>query len=287
MTNDHTLETNWTALHSALPPMAKITNKTPWETRKMVQDALREDRIFLAYQPVVGAARPRRIAFYEGLLRIRDRNGRAILPGTFMPHLTGTPEALLVDQAVLRMALAALAEDPGLRLSLNVGSDAVADSGWIDILEGAAAQRADLAYRLIIEITEDCNLMERDDATAFLEKLSAIGCNVALDDFGAGATALSYLTRYRFDMLKLDGKLCRGLAGNADLQCLVTAMVKIAHHFEMMTVAEYISSEADAAMACRLGVDCLQGAYFGMAASMDVHRETAVLPALLGTRHRA
>lgn len=279
MTSENATERDWIRLQDALPPVTKLATATAWEARAFVQKALREERVYLAFQPVVSSLAPRPLAFFEALLRIEGEDGTEVLPGAFLGKIAGSPEALALDQAVLRMALKTLADTPDLRLSVNLSAATIADEIWLSILQGGTAEQPDLAFRLIVEISEDADLFDTAEAQTFIAALRRMGVTVALDDFGAGATMLRHLPKARFDVLKIDGSLCRGVAGSMDMQCILQAVVDIARHLDMLTVAEFISSEADAAMAMRLGVDCLQGSHFGMAAPLEGAR-----PALLQNR---
>lgn len=279
MTPRNATETDWTRLQDALPAVARFATATDWEAREFVQKALREDRVYLSYQPVVSSLTPNPLAFYEALIRIEAEDGSEVLPGAYMSKIEGSPEALALDHAVLRMVLKELADAPDLRLSVNLCTSAMADEMWLAILEGAAVLQPDVAYRLVVEISENADLFDTPEAQTFIAAIRRYGVTVALDDFGAGATMLRHLARVRFDILKIDGCLCKGLAGSADLQCILQAVVDIAQHHDMMTVAEFITCEEDAAMAMRLGIDCLQGSHFGMAAPLDSAR-----PALLPDR---
>ena len=97
----------------------------------------------------------------------------------------------------------------------------------------------------------------------FMDHVRATGCAFALDDFGAGATGFKYFRDFRFDIVKIDGAFVRGVAGNRDAQVLVECLGGVARHFEMMTVAEQVETEADAAWLRNAGVDCLQGYLYG------------------------
>ncbi len=247
-----------------LKPLARISRRN--RMRDIVRSALVEDRIVLARQPVVAAQPPHMNAFSEGLLRLRLPDGRMLSPGAILPLIAGLPEAVALDLAVLRLALSALARDPALRLSINVAPTTIATSSWLQTLERVGAERSDVCYRLIVEITETDCLDSIPGIAEIFAAIRATGANLALDDFGAGQTAFSYFRNYRFDIVKIDGAYCAGLARNRDAQCLVRALVEIARHFEMLTVAEFIDDQEDAAAACRLGIDCLQGHLFGAAA---------------------
>ena len=51
---------------------------------------------------------------------------------------------------------------------------------------------------------------------------------------------------------------------------LVECLAGVARHFEMMTVAEQVETEADAAWLRQAGVDCLQGYLYGRPAARPV-----------------
>ena len=86
---------------------------------------------------------------------------------------------------------------------------------------------------------------------------------MALDDFGAGLTSFRYLRQFLFDFIKIDGQFIRGIADNADNQCMTRALVAIAREFDMAVVAESVENVRDAKLLADMGVDCLQGYFFG------------------------
>jgi EAL domain-containing protein (putative c-di-GMP-specific phosphodiesterase class I) len=85
----------------------------------------------------------------------------------------------------------------------------------------------------------------------------------ALDDFGAGFTSFRYLKSFYFDVLKIEGEFIRGIAENPDNQVLTAALTAIGRQFDMVIVAENVETAADVAYLEAIGVDCLQGYYFG------------------------
>jgi len=95
-----------------------------------------------------------------------------------------------------------------------------------------------------------------------MRDLQRLGISFALDDFGAGYTALRHLKEFQFDILKIDGQFIRGIAQDPDNQVLTRAIIAIAQQFDMFTVAEFVESQADAMALGDLGVDFLQGYYF-------------------------
>ena len=68
---------------------------------------------------------------------------------------------------------------------------------------------------------------------------------------------------FSFDILKIDGDFIRGIAQDPDNQVLTRAIVSIAGQFDLFTVAESVERADDAEFLTQIGVDCLQGYYFG------------------------
>ncbi|MEZ5685514.1 MAG: EAL domain-containing protein [Paracoccaceae bacterium] len=168
-----------------------------------------------------------------------------------------------IDCLALELGLRALSEQPTLRLAINMSARSVGYPSWLKALNRGLAIDETIADRLILEITESSAMQMPELVTVFMEDLRQRGVSFALDDFGAGYTSFRYLREFYFDILKIDGEFIRGIAQNPDNQVLTEALVGVARHFDMFTVAESVESAEDAAYLGRLGVDCMQGYYFG------------------------
>jgi EAL domain-containing protein (putative c-di-GMP-specific phosphodiesterase class I) len=96
----------------------------------------------------------------------------------------------------------------------------------------------------------------------FMNRLQPVGICFALDNFGAGQTALRHLRDLCFDMVKIDGQFIKGIADNPDNQVLVSAMKAFADQFDMMTIAEQVESANEAQFVAQLGIDCSQGYFY-------------------------
>jgi EAL domain-containing protein (putative c-di-GMP-specific phosphodiesterase class I) len=84
-----------------------------------------------------------------------------------------------------------------------------------------------------------------------------------VDDFASGHTSFRNLLAVEADCIKIDGSLVRGVALDANKQAFIRMMVDLASTFDVETVAEMVEDRADAQILARLGVDYLQGYYFG------------------------
>ena len=251
---------------------------SPVEAARLVQAAQRHDadvtavvmraldrkQALLAFQPVVSARDPSRAAFHEALIRITDDAGRVVPAGEFIATVEDGETGRRIDCLALELGLRELARQPTLRLAVNMSARSIGYRPWTRLLEAGLAGRPDVGERLILEITERSAMGMPELVLSFMEEVHERGVAFSLDDFGAGQTSLRYLRDFAFDILKIDGQFVSGMAQNPDNRALTAAMVGLARHFEMLTVAECIETAEDAEMASRMGIDCLQGWHCGM-----------------------
>ncbi|MDO5369372.1 EAL domain-containing protein [Paracoccus sp. (in: a-proteobacteria)] len=232
-------------------------------TMATVRRAVERGDGVLAFQPIVQASRTDRPAFHEGLIRIIDETGRIVPLRDFMPLAELGELGRQIDCLALALGLRSLSEEPGLRLSINMSARSIGYPDWLRTLRQGIAQDSTVAERLILEITESSAMGLPDQVRQFMRELQQAGVCFALDDFGAGYTSFRYLRDFSFDLIKIDGQFIREIAEHPDNQVLTRALMSIAAHFDMFTVAEQVETADDAAFLIGLGIDCLQGFYFG------------------------
>lgn len=249
--------------HGSVDPLSYAVTSRDEKTAEMVDSALTFGRASLAYQPVVQSSRPKHVAFYEGLIRVKDHTGRIIPARDFMGSVEDIEVGRRLDCASLEMGPKALAANPELRLSINMSARSIGYRKWLSTLDAGLVGQPTVAERLILEITESSAMTMPELVISFMKEMHARGISFALDDFGAGYTSFRYLRDFFFDILKIDGQFTRNIAKNADNQVLAQALISIANHFEMFTVAEAVETVADARVLRSMGFDCLQGYYFG------------------------
>ncbi len=250
---------------------------------QMVQEAVKHKQVALAYQPVVQTARTSQTAFYEGLIRLFDETGRIIPARDFIDQIEETEIGRKIDCLALEKGLKALRDSPQIRLSINMSARSIGYPPWTDTLKRGLRADPTVAERLILEITERSAMTVPELVVRFMSDLQRKGISFALDDFGAGYTSFRYLRDFYFDILKIDGEFIRNIHTDPDNQVLTKAMVAIARQFDMFTVAESVESISDVKWLQQIGVDCLQGYYFGAPTIHPPWKE----PALGQNRQRA
>ena len=136
-------------------------------------------------------------------------------------------------------------------------------SDFQQFLREVLTGKRDLAERLMLEITETAAVNDLSQAAAFVATVHELGGKVALDDYGEGYTSLQHLRHLSVDIVKIDGALIKGITDNAKNQVLVKAILSMAQHMGLETVAEFVESEKEAAWLQRHGASLLQGYFLG------------------------
>ena len=175
-------------------PNQRIPERPDLIIAEQVKQALRDDRLVLAYQPIV-SAQDGTPDFYEALVRMLDEDGKPVPAGIFVPIVEEMGLMRLVDRRVLDLGIAVLKDNPEISLSINVSGMTAVDPVWLQQLREHLEARPDVAPRLILEITETVALDDIADSSRFVRSLNEFGCRVALDDFGAGYTSFSPFAR--------------------------------------------------------------------------------------------
>jgi diguanylate cyclase (GGDEF)-like protein len=236
--------------------------------------ALEAGRMRLALQPMIGS-RSGKAEIYECLLRMERSTGELVSAGEFIEIAEQLGLSRLIDKRTLEMAIVLLKKHPELTLSVNVSSLTANEPDWLATLRRLTEDDPSLLQRLIIEITETSVIIDMDLMKSFVDTLREIGCRIAVDDFGAGYTSFKNLKALKVDMVKIDGAFVKDLMADKADQAFIRTMVDLARNFELETVAEWVGDEQSVQFLTQVGIDYLQGFYFGMPIPADEYDSAA------------
>jgi EAL domain-containing protein (putative c-di-GMP-specific phosphodiesterase class I) len=115
----------------------------------------------------------------------------------------------------------------------------------------------------VFEITETAAIANMHRARTFVERLTEIGCQFAIDDFGAGFGSFYYLKHLQFDYIKIDGEFVSSCVDNPTDQLVISSLVTIARGLNKKTICEFVGDARTLELLRTLGVDYAQGYYIG------------------------
>ncbi|MBU6155474.1 MAG: EAL domain-containing protein [Alphaproteobacteria bacterium] len=224
--------------------------------------ALDENRVVLAYQPIVDAVTGE-VAMHECLARIVRPEGQVIAAGDFIAVAEQLGLVRRLDRRVLELTVDALRRSRGACLTLNVSGMTASDRPSLEAFVSYIEAHREVAPRLIVELTETAALIDIEESVRFVSRIRTLGARVAIDDFGAGYTSFRNLQALKVDMVKVDGTFVKDLAESRDNQIFVSTLVNLARNFNLSTVAEWVGSERESEILRGYGVDYFQGIHYG------------------------
>jgi diguanylate cyclase (GGDEF)-like protein len=235
-------------------------------TSARIRDALTQDRLSLHTQPIRSLASGG-IERYELLLRMTGENGELLPAASFIEAAERSGMVQELDRWVVAQALELLAqrERDGAPVSLhvNLSGASVADRSVLEFIERRLDEGEADPARCTFEITETAPVHDYEAAAGFADRITEFGCQVAIDDYGAGFGPFHYLKSIPFDLIKIDGSFVRDMPNSDADQLTVQAIVQIARGLGKTTIAEYVQDDVTAKMLHEYGVDMAQGYHLG------------------------
>jgi len=234
-------------------------HRRPWLER--LRRALEGGLFVLHYQPIV-ALSDRHVSHHEALLRLADEpDGCLVAPGRFLPAaerygLVRDIDRMVIDEVA---ALLSATGDERTRIAVNLSALSVTDATMLAYVERRLHWHGVAPSQLVIEITETAAISDMDSARSFCAGALALGCEVALDDFGAGFGSFQYLKHLPFTYLKIDGDFIRRLPVSRTDQLVVRALAGVVRGMGAQTIAEFVGDETTIEMLRSYGVDYAQG----------------------------
>ena len=242
-----------------------------------LRQAIHQSRLTLVYQPKFGA-RNGRVVGVEALLRWPHPERGLLGPEEFLPLVRQHGLMAMVTDLVIDTALddaarwhAAGVETP---VAVNLFAPLLSNPDLPRSMSHALTERGLDCSALTVEITEDLFLADLVSTKAVLAELQDLGIRIAIDDFGSGYSALSYLADLPIDEVKLDCDFMARAMTDERTATVVGAAIDLAHRLGLVTVAEGVESAEIAARMRDFECDVLQGYYFSPPLTADELIET-------------
>jgi diguanylate cyclase (GGDEF)-like protein/PAS domain S-box-containing protein len=249
--------------------------------------ALERGELVVHYQLQADAA-TRTPSGLEALLRWRHPSYGLLGPDQFIPLAERTGLIRQLTLFVLDSALEQCGswrrQGIDLSIAVNITARDLLDLGFPDQVAALLTKWDVTPTALELEITENTILTNATRARDVLDRLSALGVRLAIDDFGKGHSSLEHLARLPIDVLKIDRSFVMHMAVDSNA-VIVRSTIDLAHNLGLEVVAEGVETEAAAAHLAALGCDKLQG--FLLSRPVPADQLAGLLPAPAKPRRRA
>ena len=232
------------------------------------RDSGAEPEFRIHFQPIV-SLRSVDVRGVEALIRWQHPVHGMVPPRDFIPMAEETGLIVPLGQWVLEEACRRVVGwqrefrmDPPLTLSVNLSSLQFQQPGLVGDVSRALSLSGLAAGCLRLEITEGTIMRDPDVAVRTLWALKDLGVQLAIDDFGSGYSAISYLKQLPLGLLKIDGAFVSGIGTDAEDTSIVRAIMALSKSLGWGVTAEGIETADQAALLDGWGCDFGQGYHF-------------------------
>lgn len=234
--------------------------------------ALYGNELDVYFQPQLDLSTGKCVAA-EALIRWIRPDGKSINPAMIAALCEERGMMAQLTQFVLNTSLRRLMfwREMGIDITVGINLSAVtlADASFPALVEQSLATWSIPGEMLTLELTESAIVQHEVSAIEFMKSLKEFGCQLAIDDFGTGYSSFSYLRQFPLDELKIDQSFVRDIATNKGDKQIVSALIDLAHTFDMHALAEGIETPEALVILNELGCDRGQGYHFERAIPAD------------------
>ncbi|MEN3792840.1 bifunctional diguanylate cyclase/phosphodiesterase [Fulvimarina sp. MAC3] len=228
-----------------------------------LRHAVENGELSLHFQPIVELADSKLVSF-EALLRWRHPTRGFVSPGEFIPIAEESGLIVPIGLWVIEEACLVAASWPGqIGFTVNLSPRQFGDDRLVPTIIDALDRNGVDPARMTVELTETAIIEHDGVVLSALKKLRGKGVKIALDDFGTGFASLSYLTRFPFDVVKIDQSFVREASRNNNADVVISSICDLASRLGLETVAEGIESLDHMELVRKAGCNRGQGYLFG------------------------
>jgi diguanylate cyclase (GGDEF)-like protein len=225
--------------------------------------ALEREEFRLFFQPQVDVASGT-VRGVEALVRWQHPEQGLVLPEAFLAVAEDSALIERLDEWILRTACAQLqrwraAGLPPLQMAINLSPHQIIKPGLGARIAAVLGQSGLPSSVLELDVKGAPLVQDVQASAATLHDLKDLGLRLALDDFGDGHSAISYLRRLPFDIVKLDRAMIKGTGQRGPERIIALALTELAHSLAFTVVAVGVETPGQLSFVREAGCDAVQG----------------------------
>ena len=231
------------------------------------EKALKNGDFTFFLQPKVSTQGGYAIVGAEALVRWRHPRHGWILPNDFIPLFESNGFIIKLDRYIFEQVCRWLHEHCpitpcDLRVSVNVSRQGIFADDFIRHYTDVKNKYGIGDKALELEFTESVLLDDYDAFRNVVLQLQTNGFACSIDDFGSGYSSLNVLKNLPIDLLKLDARFFHDEGEPDRARIVVDHFVRMAHHLNILTVAEGVETPEQVHFLQDSGCNMVQGYVF-------------------------
>jgi len=237
--------------------------------RQVIDDVLENNKIHLLQQLIQPASRSAK-TYAELLVRFYSEPDQLLPTASFLAMAEKLDRIIAVDRLIVETALTTI-KNKNLHdqyFGLNLSSRSLHDDHFLIWLERRLMKDANIASRLVFEVSEYGMQQNLKTSKRFIDMLHRNGARLTVEKFGTGMTSFKFFRDIKPDFVKMDGGYTRHIDEDKNNQYFIRLMVDLAHRIGVSVFAESVETQEEKQMLESLFIDGTQGYYIGKPAPL-------------------
>lgn len=248
---------DYIVFYDELDKFREYENNMLWT--KKLKSAFINDNIEVYFQPLVNN-RTLKVDKYECLVRLIEEDGKVVAPYFFLDISKKSNQYTKLTKIVLEKSFQKFENLP-FEFSVNISYEDIENPDFLDFIK-ELLNKYNVTNRVVFEILEDESIKNYNLLISFVDEVKALGCKVAIDDFGSGYSNFEHLLKMNIDYLKIDASLIKNIATNENSYKITKTIIEFAKNLNLKTIAEFVENEEIFNIVKKLGADYSQGYFF-------------------------
>lgn len=236
------------------------------QLRQHMLQAMHEGQFILHYQPQVSLV-DNQVVGAEALIRWQHPEFGMLSPAVFIEIAEESPLIIELGAWVFNEACRQLMSwqhlGHFLQISINVSARQLSNRDMPEMMTQGVLRHSISPNQIKLEVTESMLAQDFDAATEVLDSLKRKGFRIALDDFGAGYSNLSYISRLPVTEIKIDRSFVTGLTIDKSALSLIKGIVALAKSLDLTVICEGIETVEQRELLKDTQCDTIQGYLIG------------------------
>lgn len=221
--------------------------------------ALHSNKIIPYFQPIIDTL-DNSVLKYEALARLITENGEVISPSYFLDSAKEDNTLEFFTRQVIQKIFEVYAYKKAA-ISINVTYENMCSQNIRTYIENRLTKYG--GNGITFEIVESEDIEDYERIEEFVLMIKKHGCKISIDDFGSGYSNFTNIIKLNVDYIKIDGSLIENLHVDENVEHMVKALLVFAKKANIKTIAEFVSSKEIDTRVRDLGIDFVQGYYYG------------------------
>ena len=235
------------------------------------------DEFVVFYQPVVDV-NTQMCTSCEALVRWDSKALGFMGPGEFIPlaeylGLITSIGDYVLEEACRRCKLWNDNGHPDFYINVNLSVVQLLQKNVVENIKRILDKTGVNPKNIVLEITESFAINDMQRVMDIITGLKKLGPRIALDDFGTGYSSLNYIKQLPLDIIKVDKTFIDDIIEDDYAQAFVKLIVDLSKTIGTKIVVEGVEHKEQFELLKSLGVDYIQGYYFGKPVPANIFEE--------------